>query len=486
MNLSRDKSKVQDPGELDSIHGRANPALDGGIDYRPSPRRLHECQFANQEHTVGKTFVRIRMPNVHSKKLISIVSSRIGKYADQRPNWFDAIRTLAIQQGKQNNFIVTAPGTTTFPYLCRLSELFGLTLVLLAPLFKQFHAKPSTSRQNCLLNQFPKATVLYAFYDWQHKTGMKVNCPPSSDQLMINISQECYVISCRRNGIVHEALKNRLRKRNFKRTRLLIDRKLTPQRVSVELINQGAIPWWLYQERQLKRDPQPSQQDSLGCPSKESKSLSQTAPAKTQPNRRAADRQYLIHWTRQSTGPWPDQSYREFLDDLIFHSPSRGEGGFSTLKRILAQHTIRGTNTLTKGSEKVTCLTAVPLSQYANRRIFRSHLSRWDFEHYGIAIDCEFLKKLGARQVFYGTQQNWNRLESQDRPFFQLKNSTNGNIDWRAEREWRLRGDLDLDKVPSQLAFVFVKTKQERVALQTQSQWPVVTVEVLKNLNLHR
>ena len=70
MNLSRDKSKVQDPGELDSIHGRANRALDGGIDYRPSPRRLHECQFANQEHTLGKTFVRIRMPNVHSKKLI--------------------------------------------------------------------------------------------------------------------------------------------------------------------------------------------------------------------------------------------------------------------------------------------------------------------------------------------------------------------------------------------------------------------------------
>lgn len=85
-----------------------------------------------------------------------------------------------------------------------------------------------------------------------------------------------------------------------------------------------------------------------------------------------------------------------------------------------------------------------------------------------------------------GTQQNWNRLETQDRPFFQLKNSTNSNIDWRAEREWRLRGDLDLEKVPSQLAFVFVKTKQERVALQTQSQWPVVTVEVLKNLNLHR
>lgn len=486
MNLSRDKSKVQDPGELDSLIGRANQALDGGIDYRPVPRRLRGCEYANQEHAVGNTPVRIRMPNLHSKKLVSIVSSRIGKYAAQRPTWFDAIRTLAIQQGKQNNFILTAPGTTTFPYLCRLSELFGLTLILLAPLFKQFQAKPSSSRQNCHLNHFPKATVLYAFYDWQHKTGMKVNYPPSSDQLMINISQECHVISCRRNGIVHDALKNRLRKRNFERTRLLINRKLTTQPVSLELINQGAIPWWLYKQSHLKRTPQTSKQDSLGSPKKESKRFSRIAPAKTQTNQRAADRRYLIHWTRQSTGPWPDQSYREFLDDLIFHSPSRGEGGLSTLKRILAQQTIRGTNTLTKGIEKVTCLTAVPLSQYENRRIFRSHLSRWDFEHYGIAIECELLKKLGARKVSYGTQQDWSRLDAQDRPFFQLKNSTNNKTDWRAEREWRLRGNLNLDKIPKQMAFVFVRTERERIALQIQSRWPVVAVEVLKNLNLHR
>ena len=481
MNLSKNKLNIRERRKFDPFNDPAGKGLDGGIDYFQSPRQLQDCEYENRVHLIGDRSVSIHMPNAYSNRLISIVSSRLGKNLDRKPNWFDAIRTLAVQLQKQNISIVTAPGTTTFPYLYRLSELFGLTLISLTPISHNSPTQPSNDYPKRLTTNFPNATVLGAFFDWKERTEITSKRPPNVNQILIDISQKCFVISCRKKGIVHNALQARLQKGNTKRTRLLIDHQLTPRSVSTELTNQGAIPWWLYKLPQSKQGPKSTKQNSFTSTKNKVTSPSKLALSVGTPQ--LTGRQFLIHWTRQSTGPWPEQSYREFLDDLLFKSPNRGEGGFSTLKRILEQQKIRGTNTLTKGKQKMTCFTAVPLSTYADRRIFRSHLSRWDFEHYGIACDYEFLKKMGARPVNYGTESDRNHLDAADRLFFQLQASTRTKINWRDEREWRFRGDLDLKNVPHQMAFVFVKTNSERTALKNQSRWPVVTVENLKNIN---
>ncbi len=485
MNLSQNKAKILDRRLADSTNAPAKPVVDGGIDYFPPPPRTRDCDYTSQVHAHAGCSIQIRMPTVHSQKLVSVVSSRIGKNTDQKSDWFDALRTFAIQQRNENLCVLTAAPTTTFPYLCRLSELYGFELMVLVPSSTHSPPRPSGATQRGLLKNFPNATTRYASYHWQSETEIQANSQPNVDQLIIDLAEECFVISCRKNGRVYQAVKARLQNGNSKRTRLLINPQLTPQRASVELTNLGAIPWWLYELRPPNATSGEDSQDSLASTEKQRKSLIKftNAPQRVIPP--CENHQFLIHWTRQSTGPWPGQPYREFLDDLLFRSPTRGQGGLSTLKRILAQQVIRGTNTLSRGTEKVTCLTSTPLSQYADRRIFRSHLSRWDFEHYGLAIDCEFLKKLGARPVLYGTDTDWNRLSNLDRPFFQLETSTGTSIDWKAEKEWRVRGDLDLKKIPRHRAFVFVKTKQERTALQKHSRWPVVSVEALKNLNRH-
>ena len=486
MNLSQDKTKILDRRLADSTNAPAKPAMDGGIDYFPPTPRARDCDYTSQVHTHGGCSIQIRMPKVPSKKLVSVVSSRIGINTDQKSDWFDALRTFAIQQRNENLCVLTATPTTTFPYLCRLSELYGFELMVLVPSSTHSPLKPSGATQSCPLKNFPNATARYASYHWQNNTEIQANSQQNVDQLIIDLAEECFVISCRKNGRVYQAVKDRLQKGNSKSTRLLINRRLTPKRTSVELTNLGAIPWWLYELRHLNHIPESDSQDSLASNEKQSESVIKFTNDRPRAIPRCENRQFLIHWTRQSTGPWPGQPYREFLDDLLFRSPTRGEGGLSTLKRILAQQIIKGTNTLTRGTEKVTCFTSTPLSQYADRRIFRSHLSRWDFEHYGIAIDCEFLKRLGARPVHYGTDTDWSRLSNLDRPFFQLEMSTGTSINWEAEKEWRIRGDLELKNIPRYRAFVFVKKKQERTALQKHSRWPVVSVEDLKNLNLHR
>lgn len=481
MKLSTNKLKIRERGKFDPINDLAEQVMDGGIDYFQSPKQLQDSDYVNRVHLIGDLAVRIHMPNAYSNRLISIVSSRLGKNMDQKSSWFDAVRTLAVQQQEQDIPIVTAPGTTTFSYLHRLSELFGLTLISLTPVPHNSSIRPLNDQQKYRTSNFPNATVVNAFYDWKGRTEITSKRPPNVNQILIDISQNCFVISCRKKGIVHSALQDRLQKGSSKRTRILIDHQLTTSSVSTELTNQGAIPWWLYKSPKSKQSPQPTKQNSFTSTKNKRTSPSRLAlPARIS---QLSGRRFLIHWTRQSTGPWPEQTYHEFLDELLFNSSNRGEGGFSTLKRILAQQRIRGTNTLTKGKQRMTCLTAVPLSTYASRRIFRTHLSRWDFEHYGIGFDYELLKKMGARPVNYGTESDRNRLSVLDRLFFQLQTSTRSRINWREEREWRLRGDLDFKNVPHQMAFVFVKTSSQRAALENQSRWPVVTIENLKNIN---
>ena len=48
--------------------------------------------------------------------------------------------------------------------------------------------------------------------------------------------------------------------------------------------------------------------------------------------------------------------------------------------------------------------------------------------------------------------------------------------DWTVEREWRHVGDLPLDKIPEDAAFVFVPTPAEARALRQRSRWPVVVL----------
>jgi hypothetical protein len=124
----------------------------------------------------------------------------------------------------------------------------------------------------------------------------------------------------------------------------------------------------------------------------------------------------------------------------------------------------------------VVCFTAVPLGELPERTVFRKHLARWDFVPYGLAIRKSILKSAGCREVIYGDESDWYELPNDDRPWFQIKTSKNGKIDWTQEQEWRLVGDLDLTKIDSGDAFAFVKTRQDAMRLSEICRWPIVVL----------
>ncbi len=137
------------------------------------------------------------------------------------------------------------------------------------------------------------------------------------------------------------------------------------------------------------------------------------------------------------------------------------------MQRLLA------TRRLIRSPINVVCFTEWSPEQIVIRRRFRQHLSRWDFEGYGLCIDRNWLQQQGARPAIYGDQECWRRLSSRERPFFQLAHSKSG-VAWRVEREWRHLGDVDLRELSPRQAIVFVRFEAEISLVSLESRWPVV------------
>jgi hypothetical protein len=181
---------------------------------------------------------------------------------------------------------------------------------------------------------------------------------------------------------------------------------------------------------------------------------------------------YLTHWTTATADPWPGETKAQF-----YAAFERGEQGyprsaFHTLSRILAERCLRASKRLIRGEERLVSLTACPPSELVRLVKWRPSLLRWTFEPYGIALDQRKLKSLGARPVIYGDDYQYDLLDDRDKPFFQ--NSGHGENDWRVEKEWRYRGDLDLNLFSREDGLIFVFTKEEVDALQKSSPFPVL------------
>ena len=182
---------------------------------------------------------------------------------------------------------------------------------------------------------------------------------------------------------------------------------------------------------------------------------------------------YLIHCTRSRSGPWPDQSLAQFHDELL-HRPWRSQPTvFETLTRILEQQRLIATNTLRRGPTLSVCFSENSIHNLLAMRRFQSHLSRWDWEPYGIMIDREWLIQHGARKVSYVDASVAKNLSNEELAFCQPVSKNHGATNWREEIEWRVPTDLRLNAIPFSKAIVFVPTRAEARLLQRLSKWPI-------------
>jgi hypothetical protein len=407
---------------------------------------------------------------IPSQQRLGVVSSRLGRPPYKHRDWFAALQCLCRDLVPRQMILVTAAGTTTCRYLTRCSELFQLPL-LRCDLPPDRQGATDWFRAICDTDSQAVCTEPLV---WPVAVSPPLDVDPSlsvplRDRLIMAACNPVVVLRVRRGGHVWELAMRRLSEdadAARQSLQIVVGHDLVPDKLAQELVEHGAeLRPWRKPGDVTPRGPHTRANMSLdlstACP------VPYTLP----------ESGYLTHCTRAAPGPWPDETWDDYLDALIMGSDESDHGALATLARIAGSQKLVASSLAIRGAVPVVCFTAIPLREIAQQRVFRAHRGRWDFEPYGICLKQSWLEQRGARPVVYAEPSAWETLSESLRPFYQRGEAGRHQpIDWRVEREWRHVGDLDLSCLPHHAAFLFVPTEQEALWLRRRSRWPVVVL----------
>jgi predicted Rossmann fold nucleotide-binding protein DprA/Smf involved in DNA uptake len=184
---------------------------------------------------------------------------------------------------------------------------------------------------------------------------------------------------------------------------------------------------------------------------------------------------YVFHYARSCPGPWPGQTLADYCRSLAEGLPESRHTAFDTLLRILNEGLIRGSSRLTRGPLPMVSFTECLPAELERIIRWRPGLVRWSFEPYGLGVPKDILESLGARPVVYGDESALAKVHEEDRPFFQVGKPE--GPEWADEREWRLKGDMDLRLVPRERLVIIVRTLREAAATREHFGGAVIALE---------
>jgi len=280
------------------------------------------------------------------------------------------------------------------------------------------------------------------------------------DRLAIEMADRVDVAYVRSGGTVMRLLLERLARDPAPTVQVLITQP--NDKATRTLLDAGAIGFWVNTKAAVVHDD--------AAPPIRLNDVDVVASLLKNPDR------WLVHSTRQRSGPWPGQSVQIFEDSLLLSPPRDARPSpLETLNRIIEQRRLIGTHQTTSTDRSVVSFTSLTIVDWLSRRTFRSHLSRWDAEPYGIAIDRAAASRLGIGPVIYGDSETLSRLPELDRWRFQAVGKT---YDWTAEFEWRSEVALDLSRFETNEVVVFIRRESE-VGQVRNSPWSIVTVDRL-------
>ncbi len=430
----------------------------------------------------------------------TVASSRLGKRLPQSTGIAEALRTLFAGMPK-NTSIISSPGTTLDKLVRRACRWFSVPMIVLIPGPKSFG--PKWVRQSMLLHDNALrenfGTPVYFFTSSSEVSestddGTVPSEPAVSasrrtgnprdraivDQIMFSIADEVRVMYVREDGNIHRLTQDRLRLLGPERAKvyLFIDKDLNDLKLKNELIDSGGRGWWLYDQKNSETDLQ----DNLSN-EQESRSLKKqhsTAAAKIISLGELTESDFLSHCTRSPQDCWPDETIEDHWDEFLFGGIADQRTALSTLVRIVSSQRLLSGGGLIRHSQRVISFTEIPIGQLFQHRKYRSHLARWDFEPFGIAVKRDSLiQKAGAKPVQYGGDELWAKLDRSEQPYFQFSSASGDSesIDWRCEREWRIVGDLDLRLFSVDEAVVFVGDRKSAEMVAPISRWPIAVIE---------
>jgi len=447
---------------------------------------------------------------IPGRRRVSIVSSRLKQRLDEESWWFDLLRTALLRMDPTHDVLCAVAGTAAHRFVCRAAELFGRSLLefrmdarkqtsdddiaawLAATANSEAWDSSAAIAEADLLAEppviesyaagmqwtvfvSPAMTMLNNVDDSDASTSaiLHLSQQPVADRILFAAGDRLQVLRARSGGVIQALLTQHVQDSERRESLVMLASDNTGQVPPLALESHDNVIPWLVQssgngvsvDNMLPGDARrdlPSQQSLLA-----QDSMAVSTPL-SQPD------DWLLHWTRSTVGPWPDQDEQEFNDELILGCRSSDRSALATLLRIVIEGRLWASSEAIRGGYRVVSFTEVPLQEFRSHRTYRKHRRRYDFEPWGIAVRREVLASAGASPVIYGDDETWLTITDVARPFFQNVGAGDG---WtRAEREWRIADHVQLNELPAASVVVFVDSEESRSIVQKQTAWAVIVV----------
>lgn len=361
---------------------------------------------------------------------VAVVSSRLSKRLDQETRWLSRLRSTLAALPTDSTQVLICERTAGADVLTAGCDLFGLSRLTL-----QLGRKPG-----------------------QRAAGL-----PPADLALFAMADEIRVLKCRPQGNMARLIEMHLNDPRRHRKPVYVAPECLPclspeHQLRVRLLGDP---------EELQRDSAVQPRDGMAVP----RMTSTAFPALPEDHPLVCPDQWLCHWTRPAAGPWPGETRQHYCESLLRDHCDHSARG--TLLRILAEQRLRASRLAIRGGHPVVSFTAVPLSDFRRRRVFRGHRQRYDFEPWGLAIRRSALRSYDLRPVRYGCDDIWKSLSAADQPWYQ-KATQDGVTDTVAEQEWRIPQDVDLSLLNPNDAVVFVDSAAAFDTVQPHSRWPVL------------
>lgn len=426
-----------------------------------------------------------------AKRITSICSSSIGKRKDRQPEWFDALRTAVLRLDFATECLTHVLSTATADGVRRCCDLFGIERlevifgdtepILLSELSRWIDRTVAEADEPRDWGMVRRAILLPPVVGVSDQGTEPAGLIPSdllADSLLAAAGHRIVALKVRKGGRVDRVLQRCLDEADLTAPVLLADHRNVRQRDHMQhLVEAGAVRWLLeHGETESGDRTATAGGDDASRHSGPSniKGFDREDVPTVLHSVLVAPEQWLSHWTRAHPGAWPDQDDDEFWDELILGCRTSDRSAFATLLKILQDRRLNAAGA-GQGTRCVS-FTAVPLAEFRERRIFRRHKQQFDFEMYGIAVRRDVLSARGAKPVIYTDRESPVTAECDDAWLRQPATNAVGTIDWTAEQEWRLVGDLSLDELAADELVVFVSNEVEVQRVRRVVDWPVVCV----------
>lgn len=405
-----------------------------------------------------------------TRRLLGILSSHPARDAFRAPQWQKSLDSI-LQLAKHEAAVVLYPHQAPYgPAIEFACNRFAIECLSVKTHAVKTHADKSPIALTTTDQTNPRCIDLYCQFH-SDEDGSKTPTIPSEDLAVCALVDRLVALNVSPGGKVASLLEHRLRCSHVPPSSLWIRAESTASKsqsvAQKHWSDLGAILWFPDQA------PEPSQ-SSWSCSRRAVPSTLQLAGRIPSPLL-SSDR-YLIHTTRARQSQWPDQSQRDLLDEAFRFEWNPSPTPFETLHRIVLSQRLVATTARKRGAKASICLTENPLAALLTMRTFQSHLARWDWEPYGIAILKSTLEQLGCRPVRYMKKCEIARLAPDEQVFCQPIPERPEDRDWTVEREWRFLNDLRLAHLPANCAFLFVPEEWQTRALAHDSRWPVFSL----------